>query len=282
MSSLEASRTTAKGRPSFTTAGRTRALCRTFASEESYLLHLSQSNPRRKLQQLYVAQKLKIAEVPDTARVTKEYPPKELSIEEASLLARVIVTLSEDYLLPDFSVLFADITHKVPILVGKEEGLVRIWLAKGSSMVKPVLEAYRTAFEVFGGFVKDFVRTRIYNKISNYIPSSTREGTDALAKLLQRNRELYRYEESELGNLEPLLGEYLAGEKTLVEVLTFARAPAVLTPRPYDKTKWVGSAVSRRCCRMWCNRQLPQKMGPRPSGSSRPRRLSCARKFPAR
>jgi molecular chaperone HtpG len=77
---------------------------------------------------------------------------------------------------------------------------------------------------VFGGFVKDFVRNHLYQRLREYIPSSTREGVDALAKLLQRNRELYRYEESDLGDLEPLLGDYLTGEKSLAEVLITARS----------------------------------------------------------
>jgi molecular chaperone HtpG len=50
----------------------------------------------------------------------------------------------------------------------------------------------------------------------------TREGVDALARALQKNRELYRYEESELGDIEPLLGEYLAGDITLAQVLSAA------------------------------------------------------------
>ena len=56
--------------------------------------------------------------------------------------------------------------------------------------------------------MKDFVRVQIYPKIQQFVPSSTRDGVDALRKLLQRNRELYRYEETDLGDLEGILGEY--------------------------------------------------------------------------
>lgn len=208
------------------------SILQTFAGRDSYLLQLSQSNPRRKLQQWYVTHKLGIKEVPDKATVTKVYEPYELLIEEASLLARIMATLSDDYMLSETNVRFAEISHSVPVLVEKRGDVVEILLGRNTSVVRPVLEAYRTAYEVFGGFVKDFVRNQLYHRVSNYVPSSTREGADALAKLLQRNRELYRYEESELGNLEPLLGDYLAGEITLAQVLSSAKR----TARPSTQT----------------------------------------------
>jgi molecular chaperone HtpG len=108
-------------------------------------------------------------------------------------------------------------------LVDKREEVVFIRLSRRSPSIAAVLTAYKTAYEVFDGFVKDFVRNNLYQRVSSYVPSSTKEGSDALVKLLQRNRELYRYEESELGELEPLLGDYLSGEKTLAQVIVAAR-----------------------------------------------------------
>ncbi len=220
------------GKRAFYYTGTDQTILQTFAGEESFLLQLSMSNPRRKLQLQYVTQKLQIEEVPDKATVTKEYQPSELLIEEASMLARVLATLSDDYLVADVDIMLADISHGVQVLVAKEGQLLKIRLTRNSSIVKPVLAAYRTAYEVFGGFVKDFVRNHLYQRISEYVPSSTREGAEALAKLLQRNRELYRYEESELGDLEPLLGDYLAGEITLAQVLTTAKSSS----RPFTQT----------------------------------------------
>jgi molecular chaperone HtpG len=221
-----------KDRTVYYYGGHDQTILQTFASAQTCLLHLSQSNPRRKLQQRYLIQTLRVEEVPDRATVIREYRPTELTIEEASLLARVTATLNEDYLLSDVTVLFADISHGVDVLVSKDGEPLCIWLGRDVSVVKPVLEAYRSAYEVFGGFVKDFVRNQLYQRLASRVPSSTREGADALARLLRRNRELYRYEESELGNLEPLLGEWLAGEKSLSEVLTAARSAA----RPQTQT----------------------------------------------
>ncbi|MGB7788665.1 hypothetical protein, partial [Methanoregula sp.] len=52
-----------------------------------------------------------------------------------------------------------------------------------------------------------------------FVPSSTRDGVDALRKILQRNRELYHYEETEQGELEGVLGDFLLGKMKLSEVL---------------------------------------------------------------
>jgi molecular chaperone HtpG len=195
-----------------------------FAHQHSLLLHTSQANPRRQVQLRYIQTVLQIPAVPDRATLKRVYKPTELTIEEASFLARIGQTLSEDYLLPNTDIMFAEISHGVAVLVEQEQDLVKIYLARNNQSLQPVLATYRSAYEVFAGFVKDFVRNHLYSRLSQYVPSSTKQGADALAKLLQRNRELYRYEESDLGELEPLLADYLSGEKTLAQVIVAARS----------------------------------------------------------
>src|SRR6185295_11936420 len=69
------------------------------------------------------------------------------------------------------------------------------------------------------GFVKDFVREHLYPQIRDHVPSSTRQGRDALFRRLKENRELFRYEESDFGRVESLLADYLSGKANLGEVL---------------------------------------------------------------
>jgi molecular chaperone HtpG len=75
--------------------------------------------------------------------------------------------------------------------------------------------------------VKDFVREHVYSQIRDHVPSSTRQGRDALYKRLRENKELFRYEESEFGEVEALLSEYLAGKTDFDQVLrsSSARVP---------------------------------------------------------
>jgi molecular chaperone HtpG len=206
--------------------GRDQSTQRTFAGEGAVLLQVSQSNPRRRIQHHYLQHMLKIPEVPDSVRVDAVYRGTALSIEEASVLIRIMSTLSDDYLMPKVDVALADISHGVSILTKKEKEQVIILISRGSGIIRPLVECYKTAWEVFPGFVKDFVRVHVYPKVQQHVPSATREGADALRKLLQRNRELYRYEESEQGRLEHVLGDWLAGDLQLGDVLKVARSAA--------------------------------------------------------
>ena len=166
---------------------------------------------------------LSIPAIPDQATVTREYSPRELTIAEAALSIRISTTLADDYFLNDFQVQFVDITHGVQFLVeGGARGRLRV--ARNCAPVRPLLECYTTAPDVFSAFVKDFVRNHIYPHVKQFVPSSTQGGADALRQILKRNRELYRYEDSDLGELEPILLDYLAGETNLGEAIRKARS----------------------------------------------------------
>lgn len=209
--------------------GRDPGMIATFSSGHSVLLHVSQNNPRRSIQLAYLRDTLHVPEVPDKVTLGHVYTGSELTLAEVALQIRVNSTLLEDYLLSGAEVSFADISHNVAVLVPPEAPL-RIFIARGSPILTPVLQCYRTAHEVFTGFVKDFVRVHLYDHIKNRVPTATRDGSDALVKMLQRSRELYRYEESEQGEMDPLIAEYLAGKVSLTDVLH----AAVATSRQYS------------------------------------------------
>jgi molecular chaperone HtpG len=195
----------------------------TFSNAEAYLLRIAQSNPRKTVQINYVVNTLRIPEVPDSAQVTKAYSGPELTMAEASILIKIGLILREDYLLPDSEPVFAEITHGVTLFPAKEGDRLKIYISKSCNLIPPLLEFHGKAYDLFMQFMKDFVRVNIYPKIQQYVPSSTRNGVEALRKLLERNRELYRYEETDSGDVEGLLGDYLSGEVNLTSVLNSAR-----------------------------------------------------------
>lgn len=55
-----------------------------------------------------------------------------------------------------------------------------------------------------------------------FVPSSTRDGAEALYNILQRKRELYTIEYSELGEMEAVMKDYLDGKIPYKEVLKAA------------------------------------------------------------
>ncbi|MCF6252498.1 MAG: ATP-binding protein [Methylococcaceae bacterium] len=206
------------GRKVYFYGGRDPLTIMSFGNENSYLLHLSQSNPRRQIQTHILRQK-GIEEVPDHPKIIKLIDRKDLSYGEVSVMLRISTILSEDYLLADNQIQFAEISHQVPSLIEKEQDTIKVFLSRESSAIQQVITTYSTAYEVFSGFVKDFIRNYLYQKFANYIPSSTRQGAEALHKLLLKNRELFKYEHTDLGDLDSLLNEYVSGEIEFPEVL---------------------------------------------------------------
>lgn len=200
-------------------AGTDPQILRTFADQGLCLLHVAQANPRRKVQTHYITSVLQVPQVPDAAQVTRQYESTELTVPEASVLLRTGSILRDDYLIPDVDVTLADVSHGVSVLAEKGENQVRVRIARSSALLPPLLAFYETAYELFAQFMKDFVRVHIYPRIQEFVPSSTRDGVDALRKHLERNRELYRYEDTELGDIEGVLGDFLAGNASFAEVL---------------------------------------------------------------
>lgn len=202
-----------------------------FAGEGACLLHIAQGAPRRNVQLEYIRRKLNIPEVPDSAKVVRRYKGTDLTAAEASICLRATSVLREDYLIPDIEVGLADISHGVAVLPEQSGEHVHVHLARSSRSLLPLKQVYQDAYEVYGSIVKDFVRNQVYPRIQQHVPSSTRHGVDALRKMLERNRELYRYEEAEFGQLESVLGDYLSGNLSMSELLQTARSAARIQPQ---------------------------------------------------
>lgn len=218
---LEAVNKELNGKKVFFYGGRDQTTILSFGNENSYLLHLSQVNPRRQIQ-LYILKQKGIEEVPDHPQIIALIDKEKLSYGEVSILLRISTILSEDYLLADNQIQFAEISHQVPSIIKMEAGTINIYLSRESSAIQQLITTYSEAYEVFGGFVKDFIRNYLYQKFAPYVPSSTRNGAEALHKILLKNRELFRYESSdlgELGELDSLISDYVSGELELSEVL---------------------------------------------------------------
>ena len=199
-------------------SGRDSTILNRFSSEQANLFHVSQANPRRNLQLHYLRKILKIEEVPEKTIIDK-IPGTQLSLEEAMFLIRLRGVLLDDYLMPDVDIAFATISHGVAFHVENENETLHISISRDMPAVRMVVECYKTARDVFDGFVKDFAREHLYPQIRNHVPSSTRQGRDALFRRLKENKELFRYEESEFGQAESLLADYLAGKVDFPQVL---------------------------------------------------------------
>ena len=68
--------------------GRDTTILNQFANEQANLFHVSQSNPRRKLQVKFLNEITRLKQVPDEIRIEK-IPATELTIEEAMFLCEI-------------------------------------------------------------------------------------------------------------------------------------------------------------------------------------------------
>ena len=189
-----------------------------FSGDVSNLLHVSQVNPRRKLQLRYLREFSSVAEVPDEVRVER-ISDTQLTLDEAMFLVRFKGVLLDDYFMPNVDAAFATISHSVSLDIDRDESSLKISISREMPAARMVVEAYRSAPEVFHGFVIDFVRDHVYPQIRDRVPSSMRQGRDALLLRLKENEDLFRYDLSDFGEAESLLADYLSGKASLEQVI---------------------------------------------------------------
>ena len=196
-------------------SGRDESVVQTYASEDEPLIVLSRGAPRRDCERGYM-QARGIKEVDITPRVTQEVAVTAQSFAHSALATRVARVLEEDYFLPA-EIRFGSISGRLPLLVTETDSPVVIYLDPDSSSVAPLLALYRDDFSAFSPFVKDFVRSTVFPRVSRLVPSSTREGAEAFLRHLRSNRESFEYELDDKADLEDIIEELRAGRLTLAE-----------------------------------------------------------------
>ena len=196
-------------------SGRDESVIKTYSSEEEPLVVLSRRAPRRECESGYLKNQ-GVMEVDLRPQVTKEFLTTDLDFAHAALATRLARILEEDYFLP-VELRFGLITGNLPILVNEKKDPITIYLDPTSSSIAPILDLYTNDFNAFTPFVKDFVRSTIFPRISKLVPSSTRAGAEAFLRHLRSNREWFEYDLDDQADLEEILEELHAGRLTVVE-----------------------------------------------------------------
>ena len=196
-------------------SGRDPTVIETYASDDEPLLVLSRRSPRRACERGYLLAH-GIEEVDTTPRLNRAIPLEEQTFAHSALSTRIGRILEEDYFLAA-DIRFGSNTAGLPLLVTDRGNPVVIHLDAASTTVAPLLSLYREDFDSFGPFVKDFVRSAVFPRISNLVPSSTKEGAEAFLRHLRSNREWFEYELGDREALEDILEEVQAGTLTIAE-----------------------------------------------------------------
>lgn len=190
-------------------------------SDEKHILLLPADDNVRRQVQIAVLKLKGINPIPDTIDI-KAFDTMDLTIPEVSITTKIKTVMADDYLMNDTIVKFAKISHNLSSTVQENNGKVTVYLSRESSDISYLSEIYTNNYSLFEPMIKDFVRTKLYTKFSQYVPSSTRDGAEALYNILQRKRELYTIEYSELGEMESVMKDYLDGKIPYKDVLKAA------------------------------------------------------------
>jgi molecular chaperone HtpG len=198
-----------------------------FASDDSTLLVLSRSNPRRQCQEGYLAQVPTIKNIPDKPAVSNIEEGIHLDNTKWGVAFRLESIVVEDYFI-DVAVAFGDISHGVPVLLhpGSDGSKPRIILSPSAPSVATLLQVFVTHVDAFRSLAKDFARTAIFPQISNLVPSSTRVGAEAFIQAMRRKRETFEYDNDEWDDLSSIWIDYNEGRISLPDLIDRAKFKA--------------------------------------------------------
>jgi len=181
------------------------------ASEERPMILLSRGSPRRDCEIAFLRQHAKIEELSDNPKVLNSKAESDTTGPEKALAFRIASILSSDYFL-ETRIRFGTISHGIPVLVTDKTPPIQIYLDPAGPTVKLLLELYDKEYSAFGHMAKDFVRNMIFPRVSDFVPSATRQGAEAFLKAIHRSREVFEYETSDLESLTSLWNDYLSGK----------------------------------------------------------------------
>ena len=181
------------------------------ASEDRPIIMLARRSPRRDCEINYLRQYCKIEELSDELHVLERKSDLEMNIAEQALAFRLVSILSIDYFL-ESHIKFGTISHGVPVLVTKRNIPVEIFLDPTGATVQLMLELYEKEYTAFGHMVKDFARNMIFPRVSDLVPTATRQGAEAFLKSIHRTREVFEYEAADLESLTSLWKDYVSGK----------------------------------------------------------------------
>ena len=219
---LDAVKIRSAARPMLIYAGSDQGILSRNASEESPVLQAARNPQRRLCEQGYLTAYCRIEALSDNPSVINRKKRSDLSLAENALSFRLESILDTDYFVKA-DVGFGNISHNLPLMAEKSGDRILITLDPFAHTTKLMLDLYKMDYTAFGGMTKDFIRTSVFQRISDFVPSSTRQGAEAFLKAIKRPRETFEYEESDLGSLPKIWEEYEEGRITLDQAVSRSR-----------------------------------------------------------
>jgi len=202
--------------------GNDESIIKSFGTPDSPLVILSRSYPRRKLEASYINKFCNVELITDAPRILSIYPRNLYELHELSFIVKAKNILETVYAVQNVDINIADLTHNLSLYIQyTKKNKIEIFIQKNHPTIQPVMQSYYTSYDVFPGFIQDYIRTFIYPKIKDWVPSSTREGAEALQKILRQKKELYIIGLEDVG-LTSVVADYMAGKANFENVIKTA------------------------------------------------------------
>ena len=176
-------------------AGGDKGLIAQLSSEESPLLLFARYDPRRTCEREYVNRFCAghVSPVQDEPQVTEVLARSDYDSAEHAIIYRIQSILRNDYLLPS-EIQFGRISHRIPVFVEKADDGLMVTVERSLSAIEVIVGLYDKEYSAFAPMVGDFVRNIVFPRISQYVPSSQSQGTEAFLQMIRRRREAFEYE----------------------------------------------------------------------------------------
>ena len=197
--------------------GMDQSIMKNFTDLDNIVLRPSDDSDRRQIQ-LHFINQAHIPMISDNPQVTKEYHSSDLESSEYSIKWKIENILKHDYLFSLCEVIYSEISHGLPVLAKFENDKLTLYLKRGSNELNYLCQIYKDDFSLLEPLVKDYVRTNLYPKFSQFVPSSQRSGAEYMYKMLLQRKEDWSYESTEVGNIESVWDAYLHGRASMEEV----------------------------------------------------------------
>lgn len=174
---------------------------KSFIGSEFHVLTVTREYPRRELQRTILRQ-VGVERLIEQAGVDKVFDFVSLPTNYFTLAYEIRKVLEKDYLILHNDVHFGKIKLGASIFVEQDKnGVVNVFLAD-TTEVKALLSIRETSNSIFVPMVKDFVRNYIYQQITPYIPSSSKEGIEQVCNFLKQNQENLEIYQEDIGAID--------------------------------------------------------------------------------
>lgn len=174
---------------------------KSFVGSEFHVVTVTREYPRRELQRIFLRQ-IGVERLIEQAGVEKVFDFVSLPTNYFTLAYEIRKVLEKDYLILHNDVHFGKIKIGASIFVEQDKnGVVNVFLAD-TTEIKALLSIRETSNSIFVPMVKDFVRNYIYQQITPYIPSSSKEGIEQVCNFLKQNQENLEIYQEDIGAID--------------------------------------------------------------------------------